>query len=467
MAVTYSEPTKYQFHGSTDPEKPLAPIIDDIDDIASGKAAAEATSTERKHQDVSARVISSTDPQGHTYPDGGAAACLVCFGCFCTFFSSLAIMNSLGTYSAYLSTHQLAHIPPSTIAWIFGLYTFIAFFAGVQVGPWFDAYGPRPLSLLGSIGLLASYGLVGLCSQFWHFLLCISLLSGLATSLLFTAAVCTVQHWFYARRGLATGLAVSGGSLAGIMFPLILEALFSRIGFAWATRVKALILLPFTVAGCLLMKPRFSSPKTRRLVLPDLSMLLTPRIATMVAGIFLMEWGLFIPITYISSYALKEGMTPQLAYNMLTFLNVGSLFGRWLPGYAADRVGHFNTQILAVLLCCISISVMWKLAAGSVAILVTTAVVFGFASGSNISLTPVCLAQVCEIERFGRFYAAAYTVSSFGALTGIPIGGALLDAAGGEYWGVIAFGGATYMASLLCFVAVRVSDSGWNLRKKF
>ncbi|EXJ72485.1 uncharacterized protein A1O5_04990 [Cladophialophora psammophila CBS 110553] len=173
---------------------------------------------------------------------------------------------------------------------------------------------------------------------------------------------------------------------------------------------------------------------TKRFVLPDLGMLLTPKIKIMTVGIFWTEWGLFIPIAYISSYALSEGIERKPAYNMLTFLNVGSLLGRWLPGYVGDKIGRFNTQILAVLLCIVSVLLMWMLASRDVSVLIATSVIFRFASGGNTSLTPVCLRQLCEVERFGRFYATVYTMSSFGALTGVPVGGALLSSACGRYW---------------------------------
>lgn len=409
----------------------------------------------------------SVDPQGKTYPDGGRRAWWTLFGCFSTFFAALALMNSLGTYQAWLSSHQLSHESPDRVGWIFGVYNFIAFFAGVQFGPWFDAYGPRTLSLVGGVGLLTSYCLMGLCQELWQFFLCIGVLGGLATSLLFTSAICTVQHWFYARRGLATGVAVSGGSLGGIVFPLILEALFPRIGFAWATRAKALMLLPFVVAGCFLMRARFSTQTKTRFVRPDLKVLLKWRIALMTGGIFFMEWGLFVPLGYISLYALKEGIESRLAYNMLTFLNIGSLLGRWIPGYLGDKIGRFNTQILAISLCIISILAMWLVSGGNIGLLIATSVLFGFGSGSNISLTPVCLAQLCEVERFGTFYAATYTVSSFGALTGIPVAGALLTAASGDYWGLIAFAGITYSASLVLFIIVRAMEVGFSPRRKF
>ena len=97
------------------------------------------------------------------YPEGGLRAWLVVLGSFSGMTASFGLMNTVGTFQAYLSTHQLASYPPSAIGWIFGLYVFLSFFCGVQIGPVFDAKGPRWIVVSGTICLLA--GMVGVaCS---------------------------------------------------------------------------------------------------------------------------------------------------------------------------------------------------------------------------------------------------------------------------------------------------------------
>ena len=97
------------------------------------------------------------------YPEGGLRAWLVVLGSFSGMTASFGLMNTVGTFQAYLSTHQLASYPPSAIGWIFGLYVFLSFFCGVQIGPVFDAKGPRWIVVSGTTCLLA--GMVGVaCS---------------------------------------------------------------------------------------------------------------------------------------------------------------------------------------------------------------------------------------------------------------------------------------------------------------
>lgn len=98
------------------------------------------------------------------YPEGGLRAWLVVLGSWCALTASLGIMNTLGTFQTYISSNQLADYSDGTIGWIFSLYTFLAWFCGIYVGPLFDKYGPRWLILAGSACVVSSMMLLGICS---------------------------------------------------------------------------------------------------------------------------------------------------------------------------------------------------------------------------------------------------------------------------------------------------------------
>ena len=114
------------------------------------------TSSSSQRQTNGAELVPqvSIDVYGNTYPEGGLHAWLVVFGAFSGMTTGFGLMNTVGTFQAYLSTHQLATQSPSTIGWIFSLYTFLAFFCGIQIGPIFDAKGPRALVIAGTICLV-------------------------------------------------------------------------------------------------------------------------------------------------------------------------------------------------------------------------------------------------------------------------------------------------------------------------
>ncbi|KAB8270149.1 major facilitator superfamily domain-containing protein [Aspergillus minisclerotigenes] len=405
----------------------------------------------------------TTDADGNTYPEGGLEAWLVVFGSWAGLFAALGLVNTIGTFQAYLDNHQLEDYSSGSTGWIFGMYAFLTFFCGVQIGPIFDAKGPRFLVFAGSVLVVVQMATLGLCTQYWHFMLVIGVTGGLGASLIFTPAISAIGHFFNEKRGVATGIAATGGSVGGVTFPLILEKLFPMIGFAWATRVVGLICLILVIISCLLVKSRLpKKPASKENVLPDFRIFREPKFALTTAGIFFVEWGLFVPISYISSYALAHGVSSQFSYQLLAILNAGSFFGRWIPGFVADSLGRYNTLIATVALCLVCNACLWLPAGDSVPVMVVYSVIFGFASGSNISLTPVCISQLCKIENYGRYYATSYTIVSFGTLTGIPIAGEILSRCNGEYWGLIVFTTCCYAVGLACVTAVKIIHVGWR-----
>ncbi|KAL4755577.1 MFS monocarboxylate transporter [Aspergillus foveolatus] len=347
------------------------------------------------------------------YPEGGAQAWLCVFGSFMGLVGSLGLVNSTGTFQAYLESHQLKMQGSGATGWIFGLFTFLTFFCGIQIGPIFDARGPRLLVFLGAILIMVMVVGVGFCREYWQFILTIGVAGGVGTSLIFTPSIAAVGHFFHKKRGLATGIAVSGGSIGGVIIPLTLESLFDKYGFAWATRVVALVcFLSLAIASALVSSRLPTKPFSKENILPDLRILRERKFLLTTLSIFFIEWGLFIPITYISSYALAHGLPTKLSYQLLAILNAGSFFGRMLPGFLADSIGRFNTLLITVAFCLACNVCLWMPAGNSVALLIVYCALFGFASGSNISLTPVCIGQLCRTEHYGRYYATAYTIVS-------------------------------------------------------
>lgn len=441
----------------------------------SGSSSSSASTLRELPSALASASRVSTDAYGNTYPEGGLEAWLCVFGSFCGLMGALGMMNTIGTLQAYISTHQLESQTESAIGWIFGIYAFLSFFCGIQIGPVFDAKGPRWLIAAGSVLIVATWLLLGVCSKYWHFLVVFGVLGGLGTSLVFTPAIAAVGHFFLRKRGQFTGLAAVGGSLGGIVYPLVMQALFPKIGFAWTTRVIGLVNLVLLIFANLFIKSRLPPrPATREAIMPDFRIFRDPTFALTTLGVFFVEWGLFVPLSYIVSYALAHGVETSFAYQLIAILNAGSCAGRYFPGLIADYAGRFNAMVVTIFFCLASVFGLWLpsnyLAESSKAfipLIVVFAIFFGFASGSGIGLTPVCVGQLCKVENYGRYYATCYTVVSFGSLTGIPIAGQLVQVCNGRYWGLILFTGGAYAASNLTFLAARIIGGGRSLKTKY
>lgn len=278
-----------------------------------------------------------------------------------------------------------------------------------------------------------------------------------------------IAHYFKRRRGLATGIASTAGSIGGIVFPLLLQGLLPKIGFAWTTRIIGFILLGLSIPANLLLRTRLPPSDKVISVIPDWSLFKDLKFTLTCAGVWFLEWGLFVPLTFVVSYAADHGQDATAAYILLVYLNIGSFFGRFLPGFVADRIGRFNVIILTISLCVVTVLAFWLPAGTNQAVLIVFVVTFGFASGSNLGLYPVCLGQLCSSREYGRVYSTSLMVGSFGTLSSLPIGGALRDVGNSEqgWLALILFSALSYAVALSCFAGVRVLAVSWNVKKVF
>ncbi|KAK0729805.1 major facilitator superfamily domain-containing protein [Lasiosphaeris hirsuta] len=404
----------------------------------------------------------SVDGDGNDYPEGGVRAWLVVLGCWLALFASLSLMNILATFQTYVSTNQLVQYSEGTIGWIFSVYTFVSFFLGIYIGPLFDKYGPRWLIFAGTLCMALSLMLLSISYEFWHFLLAFGILSGLASSLLFTPSIAAVGHFFRARRGFATGIASTAGSFGGIIFPLMLTRLFSSVGWAWAIRILAFICFALTIIANFLIRSRLP-PARNASPHPDIRIFKNKTFALATGAVFMLEFALFIPLTYISSYALSKGFSQAFSFDVLTIVNAGSIFGRVLPGYWADCIGPFNANIISAAVTVVACFGVWLPLGHTKPGIIVFSLVFGFTSGANISLIPVAIGRLCRTQEYGRYYATCYTVVSLAVLVGIPIAGSVVTANKGQYWGLIVLTGTVYVGSVLAFMAAKISEVGWKM----
>lgn len=305
-------------------------------------------------------------------------------------------------------------------------------------------------------------------TEYWHYFLVFGVLNGVGCSLLFTPCLAAVGHFFRQRRGLTTGIASSGGSIGGIVFPIMLQNSIkvSSLNWDWSVRILGFVCLFLMGISNFFVRSRLP-PARDASIHPDIRIFKEKIFLIITIGVFLMEFALFIPLTYISSYAISKGFSQDFSFQILAILNAGSFFGRTLPGWWADYAGPFNSNMMAILLSMIACLAVWLPFGHHKAGLIVFAALIGFSSGNNISITPVCIGRLCLTQSYGRYYATCFTVVSVACLIGIPIGGAIIKACDGEYWGLILFTGVLYALSLVAMIVAKVMSTGWNPLAKF
>src|SRR6266702_5474022 len=241
--------------------------------------------------------------------------------------------------------------------------------------------------------------------------------------------------------------------LGGIIYPTIFHELQPRIGFGWATRVIGLIVLVTLVIANLITRQRVV-PTTRRKLF-DVSALREAPFIFCTLGLCFGFIGLYNPFFYITSFALsKTGASATLAFYFVPILNAASVFGRLAPAALADRVGTLNTMIPCALICG-ALVLAWT-AMHSTGALLAFAVLYGFFSGSFVSLPPSTLVSLSpDLSKVGTRIGMSFGVSSLGVLVG-----ALLNLYTGQFLRMQVFCAVTMLLACAMLVIARVAKSG-------
>ena len=135
---------------------------------------------------------------------------------------------------------------------------------GPIIGAIYDHLGPRWLLIIGSLLHVFGIMMASLSTEYYQIILAQGLCSAIGVSAIFQpgtyahaipylqygffnlltiSAVTCVIGWFDQRRGAAFGILFTGSSLRGVVFPIMLSHPIREIGFGWAMRIAAFIML--------------------------------------------------------------------------------------------------------------------------------------------------------------------------------------------------------------------------------
>ncbi|KAK8000423.1 MFS monocarboxylate [Apiospora arundinis] len=346
-------------------------------------------------------------------PDGGHGAWLVVLGAMVSAVHTWGIVNSFGVFQTYYerelfmaADHHL-EVSSSAISWIGSLQGALLMMGGVVSGPLFDMGHLRLL-------LVTSHELVFL------------------GMLLYLSCAAAVGQWFEKRRALAMGM----------------YKLQPRLGFGWATRIIALVLLVLCAIPLVFVKTRIGDSggprhKQRRAFF-DTTFFRDAPMLVFTAAIICAFLGLWLPFFYAQLYSIRfEVSSVQFSPYFVTLLNVGSALGRIIPPWIAVYAGALNTMLCMMALCAM-LGFLW-MGITNFTGLVVFAVLYGLFQRGLVSMLPGSIVPLTpDMSRLGTRMGTSYMFLGLSVLAGTPIAGAILGRGGDLAWkGLIAYSGAT------------------------
>ncbi|KIW10373.1 hypothetical protein PV08_11335 [Exophiala spinifera] len=392
--------------------------------------------------------------------DNGIKAWLQVFGAFFLWFNSWGIINAYGAFQTFFEQQLLADTSPSTIAWVGSVQSALLMLVSVVTGPLFDA-GYFAMMIPAGTSLLV-FGLMmsSISTTYYQIILAQGVCVGIGSGFLFMPAVALLPQYFKRRRSLANGIAASGSSIGGVIYPIMFHKLQEEVGFPWATRVMAF----FVLATCCLsigsMRLRFRLQQTRTLF--QMSAFKEPQYVLFCLACFLGFLGSYNFLVYIQPFAIETGVVnDSIGFYLLAVLNAASTFGRVIPNFIADYTGILNMLIPSVISSTV-LAYCW-VAIRPMPGIVTLSALYGFFSGGFASLVPVGVVSISkDADSIGARLGMCFAIESIGLLIGTPIGVAILSKTG-SYLGLQLFCGSCLALSALIFVIIRFLESGRKL----
>lgn len=436
------------------------PIFADAPTAETTAAAATASSDIEKN----AGGDKPAGPPGGEFPDGGREAWLVVAGGWCALFCTFGLINCVGVFQNYYLTEYLPTYNVSTLSWITSSQLFFMVFCGTVFGRIFDNHGPRWILWGGSLVYVFGLMMLSLSTEYYQIFLAQSVVSSIGSSAVFNCSINCLSTWFRRKSAVAFGIMVSGSSFGGVVLPILINYLIPRYGFPWAIRIVAFMFMGLLTIACLTIKSRLPPRPSKFVLMEYVHSFTDPTFAITAIGFFFFMWSMFLPFNFVILQARTAGVSETLLPYLLPILNAVSIFGRVLPGMAADKWGRFNVMIAIMFISAIVCLAVW-IPVNTVGGILAFVIIFGFSSGGFISLAPTLVVQISEIRQIGTRIGMAYAIQSFGALTGSPIGGAIVNSEGGKYIGLQLFCGITMLVAVVLVSIGRWKQAGFKLVK--
>ncbi|KAE9410229.1 MFS general substrate transporter [Gymnopus androsaceus JB14] len=404
----------------------------------------------------------ATSESPYAPPDGGWRAWSTVLGASLVSFSTFGFANGYGAFADFYNTEYLTNFSPTLISMIGALQVFVLYILAGLSGAVFDAVGPRYLIPSSGAVVVLSILLLSFTQpqQIYQQILCQSVLFSVGATFGFFPAIALMSHWFKLKMPYAVGCLVSGASIGGIVYPIMLKTLIPRIGFGWTIRVIALItLLCYLIAVLTIFPRRPTKPLPRFAQLLDFNGFKDPCYLLLAFGCWFAVFAIWNPFFYVGLSADMANPGSPLNGYYLAILCAASIVGRVSPGLIAFRVGSFNLMCISTFVSAALIFAFWYTSFAE-ANLIAFVVLYGVAAGPFFTLIPPCVASISPIDNVGARLGSMYAFMASACLAGTPIGGLFIKTRNEEnFRRMILFSGLmTFVGAIFLLAARMIRD---------
>lgn len=281
------------------------------------------------------------------------------------------------------------------------------------VGWLIDRYGVRRVGIPSLVGLGCGFFIAAsMDGPLWMLYLAYGAMALLGAGTIPVTWTHAITNQFFAQRGLALGLALTGTGICAVVAPYYSLALLEAFG--WRGAYIGLGLLPILLALPLVyawLAPFERPAQVEPTLAPEHGMtfseaLRSYRFWLLLATIFFAYMGFSGIGPNLFPSLTDDGMTSSEAANIVSIFGGAIVAGRVVVGYLVDRFWAPGVAAVALLLPVVGAWVFSTspgfAAAGASAFLL------GFAAGAELDLMSFLVARYFGLKHYGKIYSVAY-----------------------------------------------------------
>jgi MFS family permease len=173
------------------------------------------------------------------------------------------VTNAFGVFEAYYTSGYL-HSDDANISIIGAIQTIFSLASAGIVGPLHDHGYFYHLIWTGS--LLSCFGMMmtSLCKTYYQVLLAQGNCVGLGSGCIFAPTMAVLSTYFSSHKNLAVGIAATGSSIGGIIYPITFYYLLPQIGYAWSVRVIGFLMMATCAIILSVLRVRMATLKGKK-----------------------------------------------------------------------------------------------------------------------------------------------------------------------------------------------------------
>ncbi len=378
--------------------------------------------------------------------------------------------GSAYTFSAFVPSLQHDFgASRGSVSLVFSLAGFLYFAFGVVSGPLADRWGARSLAMLGMLLVGAGLALASVARTMVEVYAAYGLGVGLGVGCAYVPAIGAVQRWFIARRGFASGIAVSGIGVGTLVMPPLASWLIDTLG--WRSAYLALGSLAAVIGigmSCFIVndpRERGIGPDGFPLAIGEplrvsagaslWEAIRSSQFVGLYAACLICSFSVFIPFVHLVPYALDHHIDQPAAVLLLGIIGVGSTLGRFFLGSLADRIGRPSFLLMMFIGMAGSLAI-WVIATNFWS-LSAFALLFGIFYGGWVAILPTVVMDHFGGRHVSSIIGVLYTSVAIGTLIGPTAAGFIFDISHSYTLPILTSVGLNIIAASIAALTVRTS----------